>query len=89
LCGEAPPQSLHLSGSDAEELLFRYFTRLSLQSFGMIRSSCEVLNASGHAAFLSTLMEKGRRRCSALIDFLKNRFAAETSRLALSMNSIV
>jgi hypothetical protein len=27
--------------------------------------------------------------CSALINFLKNRFAAETSRLALSMNSII
>src|SRR5215212_6410992 len=36
-----------------------------------------------------TLIENGRRRCSALISFLKNLFAAETSRLALSMNSIV
>jgi hypothetical protein len=36
-----------------------------------------------------TEVENERRRCSALISFLKNRFAAETSRFALSMNSIV
>src|SRR5215207_2227810 len=69
--------------------LFRYFTRLSLQSFGTTRSAYEALKASGYAAFLSTLIENGRRRCSALIIFLKNRFAAQTSRFALSMNSIV
>jgi hypothetical protein len=76
------------SSSNEAGLSVRYFTRLSLQSFGTIRSNCEVLKASGYAAFLSTLTENGNRRCSALISFLKNRFAAETSRFALSINSI-
>ncbi len=48
-----------------------------------------MLKGSGYAAFLSTLIENGRRRCSALISFLRKRFAAETSRLALSMNSFI
>lgn len=36
-------------------LLFRYFTRLSLQSFGTIRSTCEVLKASADLGLLLIL----------------------------------
>lgn len=35
---------------------------------------------------MSVPIVKSSRRCSALISFLKNRFAAETSRFALSLN---
>jgi hypothetical protein len=34
-------------------------------------------------------MKNGSRRCPALIIFLKKRYAAETSRFAPSMNSMV
>jgi hypothetical protein len=40
-------------------------------------------------AFLSTLMEKRRGTVIGPHHLLKNRFAAETSRLALSINSMV
>jgi hypothetical protein len=36
----------------------RYFTRLNLQSWGSTFSLCEVVNASGYAAFLSMLIVK-------------------------------
>jgi hypothetical protein len=64
-------------------------TRRSLQSRGKTFSLTEVANTSGYEACLSVPIVKGRRRCPALISLLKKRFAAETSRLALSMNSIV
>ena len=66
--------------------LFRYFTRLSLQSKGSTFSSCDEVKASGYEACLSTLIENGSRRWSARMTFLKKRLAAERSRFAESMN---
>lgn len=68
--------------------LLRYFTRLSLQSEGWIFSIIEAANASGYEACLSVPTVNSNLRWSALINFLKKRFAAETSRLAVSINSI-
>jgi hypothetical protein len=49
----------------------------------------EAANAPGYEACFSVPTVKGSRRRSALINFLRKRFAAETARLALGMDPIV
>ena len=74
---------LLIAWSSCSIILFRYLMRHSLQSEGQILSSSEEEKASEYEAWLSTLIESGSLRWSALSIFLKKPVAGQAHHAAV------